>query len=608
MTQEPQRPLPPRTKKPAPRASAAQALSKPSTSKTLIVVRLLVALAAVMAAAGVAVYAIHSKMSAPLTEEATSPTSTANARRSHSTSTAQSQSQPQPGTSQPANTPAPAPPAKDVADNCLKWTTQIDDAIKAVSDADLAVAERLRMSAQERQAVLQAERNKLKAIEQRIQEAETATKTAEQREIALDEEVRKHIGAQSPICRLFAALDAVTESETILDAAKQREAETASALASLESKLQTNPRDRGLSSKVTETRKALDLAAQNRIAAQAALKRAEDEHEKAWKEIPHDSPRTKTLLEAGAKVKTVLDQFVKSEADRAAAEKEVKALEDQLSARSKEADAAGDNYEPIRQRFNELKKTASRLEELYKSDTGSSRYKDDAIAARQAVDDYKPTHDEALEAKQKAERALKDTRTKRDAAARDLSKKQQSLTDAQKALATERSAFVTSTKSLRQEEEAKDKVRMDKLAKAKQAAAEAREATTKANDAWYELEGERTNIEDSIRALEEAHRDATVPDVTHDALDALEALKKAISKLQINSNPTAGDLNLVLSKAMDAQRACDLAAADSTLERFSDIHGMSALLKQRQAAYFDAAVKSAALAWDAAELRDKRVK
>jgi chromosome segregation ATPase len=313
-------------------------------------------------------------------------------------------------------------------------------------------------------------------------------------------------------------------------------------------------------------------------------------------------------MEAGAKLKTARDIVGKCESELVASETEVTRLDNELKLRTVEANAAAEVYKPIRQHFFELKKTASRLEELYKADKESDRYKDDAIAARKAVDDYKSTHDEALEAKQKADKLCQDARTKLNAANRDASRTRQALTDAQKALATERSAFVTSTKALRHEEEAKDKVRSDKLLKAKQAAAAAAEAATAANDAWYDLDTERTALESSIAALDAAQRDDAIPGVETEAKDALEALKKAISVLAGKPNPTAGDINLVLSSATDAQRACDSATKDRSLDRFSEAHAMASVVAERRVAHKNATAVSGAIAWDAAELRDKRVK
>lgn len=605
-------------RKPAARPMAPQ---KKPPSKTLIVVRLLVALGAVMVAGVVTVVAL---LNQPEEKEVDVPNTATSPDSGTRTNT---------GQQRPAGNSRAEPSKTDISDADWKkfiislgtWRSGIDRSITNLESAEKAMEsefndrrDQAENEAQRIEAEVQEHEISLADLRAKADEADSLTQAAQK----IYDSV---LAEQSTTSRFLRAL---AEYYAAIHATDKAEAELSLATIALDAAADAYAEARedyyqadgsGDEGKKLEIAEAAAEAV--RTARKVEAQRTSDYQEaKRAEEVAYINATTiesELLKSSDANAKKLADAFstyrkslnslseVSHRIDELNAE--LVPMKSEIDRLDAEAVKLGDEYRRVHAVYRDLRSKASKLASQYKTSGGEAR-KAAAIRARQAADDYAPTDKKAKDAKNTAEKALSNAKAERRKHESKIAAAKAELATLLEGDAKERVKLDKVVDEVRKAEEPKEMTRMESLKRAEKKLNEAKASLKSLMERVAKLADDR-NAKDrqaqQLRATAVKYGSLSASSVGS-ATSKHRVLSELLKKFESRTALSTTELDLLLraaNQAVDSLSAYDANGDVRSLAR-SDAKVRS-LLEVKDVAAIDAAEQASLVAWGVYEISQR---
>jgi DNA repair exonuclease SbcCD ATPase subunit len=594
---------------------------KKPPSKTLIVVRLLVALGAVMVAGVVTIVAL---LNQPEEKEVDVPNTATSPDSGTRTNT---------GQQRPAGNSRAEPSKTDISDADWKkfiislgtWRSGIDRSITNLESAEKAMEsefndrrDQAENEAQRIEAEVQEHEISLADLRAKADEADSLTQAAQKIYDSVLAEQSTTSRFLRALAEYYAAIHATDKAEAelslatiALDAAADAYAEAREdyyqadgsgdegkkleiAEAAAEAVRTARKVEAQRTSDYQEAKRAEEVAYINATTIESELLKSSDANAKKLVDAFSTYRKSlNSLSEVGHRIDELNAELVpmKSEIDRLDAE----------------AVKLGDEYRRVHAVYRDLRSKASKLASQYKTSGGEAR-KAAAIRAQQAADDYAPTDKKAKDAKNTAEKALSNAKAERRKHESKIAAAKAELATLLEGDAKERVKLDKVVDEVRKAEEPKEMTRMESLKRAEKKLNEAKASLKSLMERVAKLADDR-NAKDrqaqQLRATAVKYGSLSASSVGS-ATSKHRVLSELLKKFESRTALSTTELDLLLraaNQAVDSLSAYDANGDVRSLAR-SDAKVRS-LLEVKDVAAIDAAEQASLVAWGVYEISQR---
>lgn len=579
-------------------------------SKTLIMVRLLVAFGALAIAGAVTIVALLKDDPPPAPETA------AETNRS---------------SPKPSTTPKPAPagpkenPSKIFISNSAVWSKDLAEKATALQEAEAALAMALAALYLDAEAKRTGVADDLEKAKTALADNKKLVDAAEARVATAKAARDLKLKDQSLSSQFFAVL-AVFQSHD--DAMVKLEAQLEQALYETETRRETMiaARDAYYGTEDAAEQDRYKKVFDDAIEDYRAAARAEEELETQYLALAEQAesalgdvmqaigvmakssdPNAKTIAAAYAEYDKSFQKVLKAEAALAEAKAKVAIRVAAIDEADRVAAECAEAYRDVHAVYLELAAEASKLEAKYLADGGAHR-KQAAEAARRRADNYKPQDTEARALKSDADKALATAKSEKRKAEKAVKDAEAALVDVRKADKLELAKLQKVLDKVRTAEAPKEKSRLAELKTAEDALATEQAELKRVADLRRGLERDVIAKADALEAID--YEVSSLKDLDDLALSGvpgkLETLATALGKLQGKSVITVGEANLYLDAAATIEERIGRYDENGWLataaRRNSNI---KLLLQDRTEAASNAREATSVVTWSAYELVEK---